>query len=241
MTKRKSIVALCLRKSCANREHIVEGDFVRRKFQTSIRFSQPACAFREGAKTKPQASKPMGTSTVLCYKSQPFHSSVNSSFHPSTQFMMPVRRRRRGTTRKTDLRTEDSNSEESDGVPSLERIHSPVTDSFEFTQAASLLLDKIEKAVEPMKLNNAVFITKRTVGELGEIFTIDLGPKIGLYQIEISQEEHVFEFSSPVSGKLLYCLSSATGEWVNVDDGHQFEGILVRDLLRSNCIGLPDL
>eukprot|EP00535_Pseudo-nitzschia_heimii_P008543 CAMPEP_0197175910 /NCGR_PEP_ID=MMETSP1423-20130617/1999_1 /TAXON_ID=476441 /ORGANISM="Pseudo-nitzschia heimii, Strain UNC1101" /LENGTH=154 /DNA_ID=CAMNT_0042625175 /DNA_START=298 /DNA_END=762 /DNA_ORIENTATION=+ len=154
---------------------------------------------------------------------------------------MPVRRRRRGTTRKIDSGAEETNSEESDSISTLERIHSPVRYSSEFSKAASLLLDKIEKAVEPMKLYNAVFITKRADGDLGEIFTIDLGPKIGLYQMEVSQEEYVFEYSSPVSGKLLYCLSSTTGEWVNVDDGHQFEGILVRDLLRSNCIGLPDL
>jgi hypothetical protein len=120
-------------------------------------------------------------------------------------------------------------------------MHSPVTDSREFNQAAVRLLDKIEQAVEPMKLYNKVFVTKRTFGDLGEIFSIDLGPKLGIFQIEIGEDERVFEYSSPISGKLLYCLSSSTGEWVSVDDGHQFEGIIVRDLLRSNCIGLPKL
>jgi frataxin-like iron-binding protein CyaY len=120
-------------------------------------------------------------------------------------------------------------------------MHSPVSDTYEFNQAATRLLDKIEQAVEPMKAYNEVFYTKRSDGEIGEMFTIDLGPKVGIYQMEVSLEECVFEYSSPISGKLLYCLSSATGEWVNTDDGHQFEGILVRDLLRSNCIGLPKL
>lgn len=188
-----------------------------------------------------QGFGPIDSSPGMCSKIHAFHSSSYSEFHSSPQLMMPVRRRRRGTTRKTEPRAEDSTSEENDGITTLERIHSPVTDSHEFDQASSRLLDKIEKAVEPMKSCNEIFDIKRADGELGEIFSIDLGPKVGIYQIEISQDEHVFEYSSPVSGKLLYCLSSATGEWVNIDDGHQFEGILVRDLLRSNCIGLPKL
>ena len=151
--------------------------------------------------------------------------------------MMPVRRRRRGTSRKIEPREDDS--EESDGTTTLERIHSPVTDQAIFDQESSRLLDMIEKAMEPMKLCNDMFITKRADGELGEIYTIDLGAEIGIYQVEISRDEHVFEYCNPVSGKLLYCLSSAKGEWANIDDGHQFQGILVRDLLRSNCIGLP--
>eukprot|EP00534_Pseudo-nitzschia_fraudulenta_P014399 CAMPEP_0201241658 /NCGR_PEP_ID=MMETSP0852-20130820/34972_1 /ASSEMBLY_ACC=CAM_ASM_000632 /TAXON_ID=183588 /ORGANISM="Pseudo-nitzschia fraudulenta, Strain WWA7" /LENGTH=151 /DNA_ID=CAMNT_0047538019 /DNA_START=165 /DNA_END=617 /DNA_ORIENTATION=+ len=151
---------------------------------------------------------------------------------------MPVRRRRRGSSRKIETPADDSSSEETDGT-TLERLHKPVNNSVEFSKAASRLLDKIERAMEPMKSNNEVFITKRADGDIGEMFTIDLGPKIGLYQIEFSQDEHVFEYSSPISGKLLYCLSSSTGDWINIDDGHNFDGILVRDLLRSNCIGLP--
>lgn len=34
-------------------------------------------------------------------------------------------------------------------------------------------------------------------------------------------------------------LSSVTNKWVSIEDGHAFEGILVRDLLRSDAIGLP--
>ena len=42
-----------------------------------------------------------------------------------------------------------------------------------------------------MKLCNEIFITKREDGERGEIYTIDLGAEIGIYQVEISQDEHV--------------------------------------------------
>jgi len=182
------------------------------------------------------------TTTMMCQKIHGLQSSRKSNFHSSARVLLAVRRRRRGTARKIETPDGDSTtSDENDSTTTLQRIHAPVTNSTEFSKAASHFLDKIEQAVEPMKSNNEIFMTKRSDGELGEIFTIDLGPKIGLYQIEMSQDEHVFEYSSPISGKLLYCLSSMTGEWVNIDDGHQFEGILVRDLLRSNCIGLPKL
>eukprot|EP00536_Pseudo-nitzschia_multiseries_P011399 jgi/Psemu1/308166/fgenesh1_kg.385_\ len=161
-------------------------------------------------------------------------------FHSSAFVRLPVRRRRRGATRKIEAPPDESH-EDRDDLTTLQRMHAPVTDPLEFGQAASRLLDKIERAVEPMKTSNEIFDTERSDGEIGEMFSIDLGPKVGVYQIEVSLDEQVFEYTSPISGKLLYCLSSTTGEWVNMEDGHRFEGILVRDLLRSNCIGLPDL
>jgi len=161
-------------------------------------------------------------------------------FHSSAQALLPVRRRRRGAKqfkKSTESLTSDDESTETTAT-TLQRLHAPVS-SKEFCQGASELLDKLEEALEAMKIKNDFFITKRSRGDLGEIFTIDLGPKEGLYQIEISENEHVFEYTSPISGKLLYCLSSIANTWINIDDGHQFEGILVRDLLRSNCLGLP--
>jgi len=80
--------------------------------------------------------------------------------------MVPVRRRRRGTTRKTEPRAEDSTSEENDGTTTLERMHLPIADAFEFSKASSCLLDKIEQAMEPMKLYNSIFIVKRVDGEV---------------------------------------------------------------------------
>ena len=172
------------------------------------------------------------STTRMCQKSRGFHYSAAN--------MLAVRRRRRGSSRKVESSADES-SEEGDAGSTLQLMHAPVTDPVEFSEAASRLLCKIERSVEPMKTRNETFITKRSDGEIGEMFTIDLGPQLGIFQIETSTDEQVFEYSSPISGKLLYCLSSATGEWINMEDGHQFEGILVRDLLRSNCIGLPDL
>ena len=217
-------------------QHMLCVDFLRTRPHAPIRISEIAHAFRGAPGAIVQIFRPAELS-----KRRAFHSSVHSNFRSSPQLMLPVRRRRRGTARKTEPRADDATSEEDDGMSTLERMHSPVSDTCEFNQAATRLLDKIEQAVEPMKAYNEVFYTKRLDGDIGEMFTIDLGPKVGIYQMEVSLEECVFEYSSPISGKLLYCLSSATGEWVNTDDGHQFEGILVRDLLRSNCIGLPKL
>mmetsp|Transcript_8430 Transcript_8430/g.9680 ORF Transcript_8430/g.9680 Transcript_8430/m.9680 type:complete len:227 (+) Transcript_8430:51-731(+) len=159
------------------------------------------------------------------------------NFHSSTQVLLAVRRRRRGA-KNVWKSTENLTSNDESTETTLQRRHAPVN-SKEFYQSASEFLDQLEEAVEAMKIVNDFFITKRSRGDLGEIFTIDLGPKEGLYTVEISEMEHVFEYTSPISGKLLYCLSSITNTWINIDDGHQFEGILVRDLIRSNCLGLP--
>ena len=42
----------------------------------------------------------------------------------------------------------------------------------------------------------------------------------------------------PVSGTLHYVFDDRLERWVNADDGHDLEGILVRDLLRQ-CRGFP--
>lgn len=118
--------------------------------------------------------------------------------------------------------------------------HDAVEDTVQFQQSIKDLFDKLEKSLEPMKAQNDFFVVERSIGDLGEILTIDLGPKEGKYRIEASEEEHIFEYSSPISGKILYILSSSTGEWVGIQDGHLFEGILVRDLIRQ-CRGLPKL
>ncbi|CAJ1905236.1 unnamed protein product [Cylindrotheca closterium] len=155
------------------------------------------------------------------------------SFHSTDPVWMPVRRRRRA--RQTE------NEEKSEGQPAENPLkHVPMTDTLAFCHEASALLTKLQKALEPMKAQNDTFIVTRVDGDIGEIMTIDLGPKDGSYRIEISEMEHMFEYTSPISGKVLYVLSDETKEWVGIEDGHSFEGLLVRDLIRQ-CRGLPDL
>ena len=118
--------------------------------------------------------------------------------------------------------------------------HPPIQDTQIFRHAASALLDKLETALHPMKSKNEVFVISREDGDIGEIFKLDLGPSVGHYLIEISEDECLMQYSSPISGRILYFLSGSTNEWIAVDDGHSFEGIFVRDLIRQ-CQGLPNL
>eukprot|EP00529_Nitzschia_sp_RCC80_P030929 CAMPEP_0113513010 /NCGR_PEP_ID=MMETSP0014_2-20120614/39631_1 /TAXON_ID=2857 /ORGANISM="Nitzschia sp." /LENGTH=294 /DNA_ID=CAMNT_0000409379 /DNA_START=39 /DNA_END=923 /DNA_ORIENTATION=+ /assembly_acc=CAM_ASM_000159 len=118
--------------------------------------------------------------------------------------------------------------------------HPPIQDVQIFRHAASALLDRLETALHPMKSKNEVFVISREDGDIGEIFKLDLGPSVGHYLIEISEDECLMQYSSPISGQILYFLSDSTNEWLAVDDGHSFEGIFVRDLIRQ-CQGLPNL
>ena len=176
-----------------------------------------------------------------------YFESKNNNYHSSTQTLLAVRRRRRGAKQIEKVAAEnfsidnDENDDTTASSSTLQRLHDPVSNSKEFCQAASELLDKLEVALEPMKSKNDFFETERSKGDLGEIYKIDLGPIKGLYTIEISETEHVFEYGSPVSGTYMYCKSSITGQWINISDGHHFEGMLVRDLIRSDCLGLPKL
>jgi len=188
-----------------------------------------------------------------------YYSHPVRCFHASVPALLPVRRRRRGakrivdseTTTTTSNQNHNSNSsssnddidddDDNDGSNTVGALqHAFVQDTARFRQAAKELFDKLERALEPMKAKNDPFLITRYPGDIGEIFKLDLGPKEGFYQIEISEEEHVFEYSSPISGNILYCLSAKTGEWVGLEDGNAFEGIFVRDLIRQ-CQGLPAL
>ena len=153
---------------------------------------------------------------------------------------MPIRRRRRPTTSQGGSNGQDEDSEESRNKNTSPLKHASIDDDVEFVQAAVVLLDRLEAGLEPMKAVNDFFEVERFFGDLGEVLTIDLGPKDGKYRVEMSLEDHVFEYSSPISGKILYILSAETGEWVGIDDGHSFEGLLVRDLIRQ-CRGMPHL
>jgi hypothetical protein len=178
--------------------------------------------------------------------------SFMRSFHSSNLLSsVPVVRRRRRGTKRVEGRSvgpdqndnDNTNNDDIEADLSERRNalqHPPVRDVLRFRKAASELLDKLERALMPMKAKNDPFLIVRSHGDMGEIFQLDLGPKEGFYQLEMSEEECIFEYSSPISGKILYCLSSRTGEWVGVDDGNAFEGILVRDLIRQ-CQGLPHL
>ena len=157
------------------------------------------------------------------------------SFHSSPPTKLPVRRRRGG--RRGMNKAQPSNSEE---TPANPLKHAAVVDSEIFRDAASDLLLKLELALQPMKEKNDIFVISRDFENLGPTLSIDLSPEDGTYIVEVNEEERLLQFSSPISGTHLYVLSKSTGEWVGAEDGHLFEGLLVRDLIRQ-CKGLPDL
>lgn len=183
-------------------------------------------------KLLPFIGKFTDTPATTIFQSFDSNQICSRNFHSTQRAPMPVRRRRR-TSRQNE-------AEDSEGTFDNPWKHEPVLDTFRFCHEANSLLTKLEGALTPMKPKNDTFIVTREEGEIGEILTIDLGPKEGSYRIEICELEHMFEYTSPISGKLLYVLSADTGEWVGAEDGHDFQGLLVRDLIRQ-CQGVPNL
>jgi len=137
-----------------------------------------------------------------------------------------------------------SSEEEDEEGPSKKPIgirHEAVKDLKRFEEATSALLEKLYVAIKPMDRFNDPFILTRGVEEdLGEFLMLDLGPRLGQYTVQVDVEDRVVLFQSPISGQVAYILSKKTGEWVGQEDGHSFEGLLVRDLTRQ-CNGYPKL
>lgn len=110
------------------------------------------------------------------------------------------------------------------------------TDLLKFAVGAQEFLDKMELALEPMKRANEIFVVTRQANSL----TITLPPSDGEYSLEIDEDSQSILMQSPLSGKFCYVLSAVSGEWVNQEDGHSLEGMMVRDLIRQ-CNGVPKL
>jgi hypothetical protein len=101
---------------------------------------------------------------------------------------------------------------------------------------------KVHDALKPMVEHNDVFVidyVPRNAYNAGSL-TLTLSPELGMYELQVDDENRVLYFQTPISGKIVYILSKSTREWVSQDDGHLFEGLLVRDLIRQ-CNGLPNL
>jgi hypothetical protein len=74
----------------------------------------------------------------------------------------------------------------------------------------------------------------------GPYLLIELGPIHGQYTFIIDYEYNTIIFQSPISGQLLYSYNVRTGNWMNVNDQHNLEGIFVRDIIRQ-IQGVPKL
>jgi Frataxin-like domain len=177
------------------------------------------------------------------------------SYHGTEISSLPVRRRRTntrdGSRPKPTVREEDGANSE----PRSHRKIRSVTDPDTFLQAATALLDKLHMALRPLiPINDNMLVTRGDEQPEGDTDTddeeesdivygpfllIDLGPVDGQYALTVDALQHLILFRSPISGQRVYHLTKA-GDWCCVEDGHNLEGILVRDLIRQ-IKGVPNL
>lgn len=149
---------------------------------------------------------------------------------------LSTRRRRRGQTGAPVVRSSDAAEHRSAEKRAAVNRPVKVTDMMQFLIAAQDFLDNMEDALEPMKKHNEVFVITRGASKL----TVTLRPGEGEYSLEIYEDSFSIMMQTPLSGKFGYVLSAANGDWVNEEDGHTLEGMLVRDLIRQ-CNGFPNL
>jgi hypothetical protein len=166
-------------------------------------------------------------------------SSSSRHFHTTPSLSFAVRRRRRQAVAPTPTSDAeyDSDDEEDGDQPQLDAVVDPV----KFQQGGDALLEKIQVALEPMKrANDHFFVTRGTEEDVGDFLLIDVGPVHGQYTLQIDLEQRCLVFQTPISGQHSYRLSESRGEWMDEIDGHAFEGLLVRDLIRQ-VKGTPKL
>ena len=157
------------------------------------------------------------------------------SYHATSQLSFPVRRRRG----KASLHLEEAKDE--DDEFDMSRLQHEAVTGAEFVEASEELLNELYEALHPLQaINDNMFLTRGGEEGVGEFLLIDLGPANGQYNVQIDNENAILVFSTPISGQLEYVLSKKTGEWCGIDDGHNFKGLLVRDLIRQ-IKGVPKL
>ena len=161
----------------------------------------------------------------------------------------PIRSRRRRRNQHDRVNNDPDVDTQNEGGSPL--IPTAVKDPDIFYIEADLFLDKIEKALEPMKLCNDFFLVERNIDDNNEALKeksstlylcIRLHPSQGVYTLQGDENQFTISLNSPVSGGHTYVLSYDECEykWVGEDDGHSLEGLLVRDLIRQ-CQGVPQL
>jgi frataxin-like iron-binding protein CyaY len=154
-------------------------------------------------------------------------------------------------TSVVDLEAErDSSSSRKRGM--VRDTHASLAD---FEPNARLFLDKINAAMQPLiPINENMIVTRgeehpELSGDdeeldesivYGPFLLIDLGPVHGQYTLTADTLQGVLLFQSPISGQRHYRMHATSGEWCCVQDGHNLEGLLVRDLIRQ-IQGVPNL
>jgi len=175
----------------------------------------------------------------------------------SATFALLARRRKRGGRDNVIMGPPPKKSENEDDEPTSSRsMDKVVKDPEKFQTAAIALLEKLHKSLKPLeRINDNMFVTRGDAGDRedldhdeeeasdmfvrGEYLRVDLGAVDGEYTIHVDKSLHNVVLSSPISGIYFYHLTYA-GEFLCLQDGHNLEGIFVRDLIRQ-IKGVPKL
>jgi hypothetical protein len=77
----------------------------------------------------------------------------------------------------------------------------------------------------------------------GSALHVELPEGRGTFSLAPSPDPNgrTVDLMSPVSGSQTYAWDAAAAAWKHVGDRHDLTGIIVRDYMRSGCIGLPKL
>jgi frataxin-like iron-binding protein CyaY len=162
------------------------------------------------------------------------HLDITRFLHATPTLQFPVNRRKRSATRPAN-----NPDGEGDSSMTTQKLHR-VSDPDEFATKTNAFIGKLMKALRPLeKINDPFLLTLSLDEEMGQSILLDLGPVNGQYTIQFDMDEQSLYYVSPISGKISYYLMD-NGEWCSRSDGHNFEGILVRDLIRQ-IQGVPDL
>ena len=100
-------------------------------------------------------------------------------------------------------------------------------------------MNELYRALLPLQsINDNLTLIRDIEPEVGEHILVDLGPN-NQFHIQIDVPSEVLSFQSPISGQKHYILHQ--NEWCDVEDGHNFKGLLVRDMIRQVPRGVPRL
>ena len=106
-----------------------------------------------------------------------------------------------------------------------------------FSEAVPACFDRVAGAMGIMgELNEGFEVTR---DDASAELSLYAGPAHGEYRLVANAEEQCMSMISPVSGGNTYVRDAASGRWVSRDDGHDMEGLIVRDMLRT-LRGVPE-
>ena len=120
------------------------------------------------------------------------------------------------------------------------RLLPPQLNPERFDQAVNDQLDRVRCMVDDLGPGGGVVCEPAASG--GVTLTCIGGGTVRGAEFEIipDADAQVLRMQSPVSGERFYTVGPDGDVWQNLDDRHDFEGIVVRDLMRHVLQGLPE-